>query len=354
MRIAEFFTGIFRFRAWRAAYFTANVHIYFLAIFYLLLITDFARSSLDTVALTFIVLIYLSYGFLVNDYFDLPYDIMAGKDHGLGKIPRSQIVALLALLLLLAFVLAVLTTHDWIFTAVLALSFLLSTLYSAPPFRLKGRGMLGFICDSTIEKPLPVLIAFAFFQHYGIDTISFVVLADTIQFHSVLNQQIDDFDADVRTGVRTFVTRIGELRSRKILRYAFYPLNVVTIILFILTIAAGARFAILGIVLGSLTLFIGLLVLTCSKSNQDIRNEIVAESGPLYRSSRIPVTIAYLNVGFEGLIVSILALYVVVLSFHFAPLVFLYLGSLYYYTGVYFVLGSYFLTKIIRTYTPAH
>ena len=336
-------------RAWRGALFTANIHVCFFTLFYLLLVTDFQRSSVEAALLLLSLVLYQSYGFLVNDYFDMPYDKLVGKEHGLAKLEKWQVVSLLVTLAGSSNVLLFSVQHDWVSEALFAMAYLLATLYSAPPVRLKGRGILSFICDILIEKTLPVFIIFSFFQHYGLDTILILLLITTLQFNTVLEQQVDDCDSDARVGTRTLAVRMGEYSARKILRGIFYPLNMISIVLLVAIVPLWLPMTLTGLVIGSAILALGFLGLRASSNNSPVSSErgeerFVKLARLLYNSREMPMGLAYLNAGFEVIIISTLGVYVVLKYFACIVLLLFYAGSLYYYSGLYWTYFVEFIT----------
>jgi 4-hydroxybenzoate polyprenyltransferase len=339
------FAGIAGLRAWRGALFTANIHICLLAVFYLLLAVPFSRSSLDISLLVGSLVLYQSYGFLVNDYFDFPYDMRAGKDHGLSKFREWQIILLLIALATANVILCLIVEHSLAFILLMLISYVLATLYSAPPVRFKGRGIIGFIVDASIEKMLPVLLVFSFFEHYGTDTILFSVLVNGLQFNTMMEQQIDDCEADANVGVRTLVVGIGKDKAQKILHYVLYPLNVISIVLLVALIGLWAPTARPGETIGSAIVLLGFLGLCMSKRVDRIAHDVAEQkfltlARLLYNSRQMPFGIAYLNAGFEGGIILALGTAVALRSLAYSPLTLIYAGSLYYYSGLYIILAT--------------
>ena len=56
-----------------------DIHVTMLAIFYVLLAASAACEPLQAVALISVFYFYFLFGFLINDFFDMPHNIAAGK-----------------------------------------------------------------------------------------------------------------------------------------------------------------------------------------------------------------------------------------------------------------------------------
>ena len=325
----EAIINIMRLRAWKFPLFTVNIHVCYLAIFYLLLITNFSSNIWDVLLLLIAVSLYQSYGSLINDYFDMPYDKLAGKKKPIYRLREWQIIGLLVVITFINFSLVLFVIHDIVFTFIFLIAYFLATFYSAPPLRFKDRALIGFICDSIIEKPLPVLLIFCFFSHFEIDTLLFVLLAGTVQLYTVIKQQIDDYENDILTKTNTFVVSIGKDNAEKILNTYFYPINAVSIILF---------YMIVLIRIPSVSMFLSLIVLNVlgylvprALKLEDVKSFI----GTFPARSR---ELTYLNISFQSILIFVLALKCTIESFQYIPLLLLFITSQYYLVKTYIYL----------------
>ena len=218
--------GVFALRAWRVGVYALPMHACYFSMAYLLLRTGAGPGLGPLLGLVVALWAYLSYGVLVNDFFDRDLDIAAGKlsakrGHGLGRV---TVAALLALLLAFSFTVVALLGGSEVFDLLWAVAFIVATAYSAPPLRLRARGFSGFVADSLIEKPLPVAIVFAFFGYYGSEAILFPVMAELLD--SVFKHQVEDFGVDEGQHVTTFATAIGRTRSSSAVNRFLHPLNI--------------------------------------------------------------------------------------------------------------------------------
>ena len=100
--------GLLKYRGLKA-FQIHDMHVTMLAIFYVLLTASAACEPIHAVALISAFYFYFLFGFLINDFFDMPHDIAAGKKRFLSFLIgvlhiiclKSPIFALLCLLLYL-------------------------------------------------------------------------------------------------------------------------------------------------------------------------------------------------------------------------------------------------------------
>jgi hypothetical protein len=98
---------------------------------------------------------------------------IVGKKKAIYELKEWQIIALLVIITILNFTLVFSVIRNTIFSCVYSIAYFLATFYSAPPMRFKWRGWMGAVCDAIIEKPLPVLLVFIYFNHFHFDTLVF-------------------------------------------------------------------------------------------------------------------------------------------------------------------------------------
>ena len=198
--------SLLTYRAWKM-WISDNMHISLLALFYVLLI-GVPANLLDSLILISSIGFYLMYGFLINDFFDMPYDIAAGKKRPIHELPRIAFMGIIFCVVLLS-VLHLLYLKETLYTIIYIVAYILATLYSAPPVRFKDREITGVVVDALIEKTLPVLVVFVFFNHFEFDTLLFLMTAFAIQTLAIIRHQIQDFYADLKTGVHSVVVDVG-------------------------------------------------------------------------------------------------------------------------------------------------
>lgn len=235
------------------------MHVTLLTLFYILL-ADNVFDPLKASVLVLIFGFYFMCGFLINDFFDQSCDIKAGKVRAVQELPHGIFVGII-----LAWILVILLflwyLNNIFFTVIYCVSFFLGTLYSTPLIRFKERGFVGIIINALTEKALPVLMIFIFFNHFDIDTLIFVVTAFLLQTIEIMTHQIYDYDADLKTGTRTYVIDVGKEKALKLFSLLIVPLSLVFIFLLCLLIALKISYAVFIIlVVGVVYLVITILV----------------------------------------------------------------------------------------------
>lgn len=210
------------YRGWKV-WMSYDMHIVLLAIFYVLIVDNLFRP-LDSLVLVSSFGFYFMYGFLINDLFDMPYDIATGKKRAVHELPRITFVVIILAVVFIS-VLHLLYLKGTFYIATYIVSYILATLYSAPPVRFKSRGFSGIVINGLIEKMLPVLAVFAFFNHFGIDTIIFIVASFFIGVVDIITHQIYDYESDLKSGIRTFVVNIGVEKALKTYNHFICPFS---------------------------------------------------------------------------------------------------------------------------------
>jgi 4-hydroxybenzoate polyprenyltransferase len=174
-----------------------------------------------------------SYGHIINDVFDIEVDRNAGKRNHMAHFAPWQRFGLCALTLALGFAPALLVSWSPTSLALLAVEFLLPTIYSVPPLRLKGRGALGLVCDSLGAHLVPCLYVISVLAHQSSQpalvharaSLAFVwttaVWALFLGLKGILIHEFEDRENDLRSGIKTFATGV-EFRSVRWPNTLFY------------------------------------------------------------------------------------------------------------------------------------
>jgi 4-hydroxybenzoate polyprenyltransferase len=182
------------------------------------------------------------FGYLSNDLGDRKADQKAGKSNLLAQIPMVQIIALLLGFVVLALVpWVVFFPLDLLAACLLAAEFLLFILYVLPPFRLKERGLLGVVADALYAHAIPaILAAITFGALAGREPAAlflFLLGLGLWQFclgmRNILLHQLKDVGNDRISGIRTFVTVVGEERVHHLLLRVFVPMELLCWLLFL-------------------------------------------------------------------------------------------------------------------------
>jgi 4-hydroxybenzoate polyprenyltransferase len=152
---------------------------------------------------------------ILNDITDIEEDNTAGKKNNMARHSRVKQFFFLSIPICLAlFFCWFLQKNSFALTFYL-LSYVSFTLYSAPPFRLKKRGILGLFADASGSQMLPTLFAVSFISyhsHHLLSTIEILAIATWSLFfglRGILWHQFHDLENDVRSGLFTIVQQMG-------------------------------------------------------------------------------------------------------------------------------------------------
>lgn len=99
-----------------------------------------------------------AYGHVVNDWFDIESDEQAGKSNSLAGVAPAMRFALAALLFAAGFGILALGPSFGRLWPLLAANYLLPTIYSIPPIRLKERSLAGVVSDALAAHLIPALL----------------------------------------------------------------------------------------------------------------------------------------------------------------------------------------------------
>ena len=194
------------------------------------------------------------FGYFLNDVCDIAADQAAGKANAAATIgPIARAVMLLALLAVGLAPWLVLPSNRVTLT-LLSLQIAILTLYSAPPVRLKERGLAGALADTLYGHILPVAIAlFAFFPGLATDSgptgasriaVLLLVLVALLLackgLRNIVLHQLEDRENDRRAGVRTFVLACGPVRALNLINRLLLPVEVAALVCVLALLAPAA------------------------------------------------------------------------------------------------------------------
>ncbi|MGH7449864.1 MAG: UbiA family prenyltransferase [bacterium] len=172
-----------------------------------------------------------AYGHVINDIFDIPQDLAAGKKNALAGL--SSLQRCLWVLLFIATGFAPLVFFDFGLTATILLivNYLLPTLYSIPIVRLKERGFAGVIADALGAHAVPTSFMAVAVNHLtpmpsklGLAVaISAATWALFAGLRGIIIHQIVDHRHDRQTGVVTFASGKKWKQLRAIVLKFFLP-----------------------------------------------------------------------------------------------------------------------------------
>ncbi|MBN3958899.1 tetratricopeptide repeat protein [Nostoc sp. NMS8] len=189
------------------------------------------QSIITLLALLASMFFIAAYGHVVNDIFDIEVDLQAGKHNRITSLSNLQRI-------LLGTSLAVAGLIPWFFigvnaksTLLLATIYILLTIYSAPPLRLKERGIWGVITDAAQVHAVPTLLVATVFSDLASipqpQSASLATVATAWAFlagiRAIVLHQIWDWENDLNSGVKTLVTSIGVDSARFGISYIVFP-----------------------------------------------------------------------------------------------------------------------------------
>lgn len=231
-------------------WYDSKIAFFFFAYYYLLLIYNNVQSQniLLLLPLGIFYISLASFGFMLNDYSDKFVDKVSGKVNFMNQLSNRQQIFGLALVLFIGLI-AFIPFYKHKFAVIFVfLSYLSSILYSAHPFRLKGKGVWGIICVSLAQWVFPVLIVFGIFDHFELDTLLLVLLSFLIGLRWILVHQLIDRDNDIQANIKTFA--INES-----------PTKIYCLMLFLFAIELISMIGVLGVMTYTLSLIVLLPIL---------------------------------------------------------------------------------------------
>ncbi|MBC6112105.1 UbiA family prenyltransferase [Pedobacter fastidiosus] len=151
---------------------------------------------------------------VINDITDIKEDEIAGKNNRMAKVPPFWRAIILAICILLGFIFGYLIYPDVISLTFYILAYLVFTLYSVPPIRLKKRGFLGPMCDAMGAHFFPSLLIttnLIFFCKSDLDMIwisAIGIWSLSYGLRGILWHQYFDRENDILSNTKTFAVAI--------------------------------------------------------------------------------------------------------------------------------------------------
>jgi tetratricopeptide (TPR) repeat protein/4-hydroxybenzoate polyprenyltransferase len=214
----------------------------------LLLDIPVLRSILTVSALLFAIACVAAYGHLINDSFDIEIDRQVGKHNSMAQFSPWQRALFCLAFVGLGFSLPVLLNFGSLAIALLGINYLLPTLYSAPPFRFKEKGILGILSDAAGAHAIPTLFIATTFAHLvaapPLQATGLAIAATAWAFFAglrgILLHQLWDRDDDLRSNVKTLVTESNVESVRLWMSRFIFPCELLLLSSLILVIAPTA------------------------------------------------------------------------------------------------------------------
>lgn len=151
---------------------------------------------------------------VINDVTDIKEDLEAGKSNSMAKVPVPIRFALVAIILVFAMFFGYLLYPDLKSILFYTLAYVVFSLYSIRPFRLKERGLLGVACDAMGAHLFPALLLTANLIHFmKVESPIFWFMAIAgwsflYGVRGILWHQFHDRENDLKSGTKTYATGI--------------------------------------------------------------------------------------------------------------------------------------------------
>ena len=188
------------------------------------------------------------YAHVVNDLFDIEDDARSGKANRLATFGRGMGFTLAVVLGLAGTGLTVWRFHaNSLPLGLLLLNYLVFTLYSVPPVRLKMRTWWGVAADAVGAHLIPSLFVMAAMRSGAPVTASSVLLAASVfvwsscaGLRNILVHQYADREGDRRAGVRTVGDTLGVDQLRWLVLRVIVSAEAVALVAFVSVLIPAA------------------------------------------------------------------------------------------------------------------
>lgn len=165
---------------------------------------------------------FLAFSYVINDFTDIEIDIKAGKQKVMHRMPKVIVVFSMIIILLVGTIpMLLLIEKKLMFICYTVFLYLTGAAYSVHwLFRFKERGLVGLIECSVAQKCLP-LLSLMFMFHVNLDyLILFIIVSFVNGLRYILIHQAVDYENDLKSGVKTFVSE-GHKKFRRAIIMAF-------------------------------------------------------------------------------------------------------------------------------------
>ncbi len=196
------------------------------------------QSILTVLALLFSISSVAAYGHIVNDIFDIEVDKKAGKSNSMAQFSPWQRLIFCILFAVTGFVLPIVLNFGTWAVILLGINYLLPTIYSAPPLRLKEKGIWGVITDAAGAHLIPTLFVAATFLSFTPQSSRNIVIftglaaahAFFVGLRGILLHQLWDRDQDEKSGTTTFVSQRQPETIRRWIAYFVFPVEIALLV----------------------------------------------------------------------------------------------------------------------------
>lgn len=180
------------------------------------------------------------YGHLINDIFDAEEDRFNHKENLVSSLPPFARLLLCLITIITGFSPLILQKYGALPTLLLVINYILPTIYSAPPFSLKRRGVAGILMDSLGAHAIPTLFITSLFlaSVEFSPIIQFLFLLSTFAWsfflglRGIITHQVADRQNDMAANVVTFGGSRNPKSLRRLVLHHLLPIEFAAIIVF--------------------------------------------------------------------------------------------------------------------------
>ena len=198
-----------------------------------------------------------AFGYIVNDVFDISCDLAAGKENAMTHVSHWQRSMYVGITLAAGATSLAFLPRSRAAVILLGVNYVLPLIYSAPPIRLKERGILGVLADSLAAHVFPTLFFCAVLIPMGNARESAsvgvaacaAIWAFGLGLRGILIHQLRDRQHDRATDIRTFVTNRPPETIRFLILRVTLPVEMIALAGFLLLVAPESRLLALVFVL---------------------------------------------------------------------------------------------------------
>ncbi|GAA3949562.1 hypothetical protein GCM10022246_00230 [Pedobacter ginsengiterrae] len=164
---------------------------------------------------------------VINDITDMDEDIASGKSNRIQHLPKQYRWIIPAICILLGIFFGYFLYPDVLSCFLYSLSWIVFSLYSIKPFRLKNRGILGVIADGCGSHLFPSLLmvsSMSYVSNQQIDYIWFAAVgiwALAYGLRGILWHQFSDRENDIKVNLNTYASGVEPTEFNNKARFIF-------------------------------------------------------------------------------------------------------------------------------------
>jgi 1,4-dihydroxy-2-naphthoate octaprenyltransferase len=179
-----------------------------------------ANSIPRLLFLIFSIVVGAMYVSVVNDFSDIKEDIAVGKKNRMQNMPRWKTALIFSILCIAGLCCGYVIYPDKLSLLFYTMAWIVFSLYSLYPFRLKERGIWGTFADASGAHLFPTLVIVCnlyFISGSHPDTIWLITTAAwalLVGLRGILYHQFRDRDNDIASHVNTFASRVDPAKFK--------------------------------------------------------------------------------------------------------------------------------------------